>query len=230
VSNDDAVSLPPPSGAHRLVDFDFDLPPDLIAQHPAAERSGSRLLDGAAVPGGAPIDRLFRDLPGLLGPRDLLVFNDTRVIKARLFGVKETGGSVEVLIERVLPSNEAWAHVRASKSPRAGSRLRFGDPRAGTAFEVEMLGRGGPDDSLFHLRFPGDVFALLEQHGHVPLPPYIAHADEDEDVRRYQTVFADRPGAVAAPTGTRASRPPLRWRSPSIRAAQEGPWENFALR
>jgi S-adenosylmethionine:tRNA ribosyltransferase-isomerase len=200
MTNDDAVSLPPPSGAHRLADFDFELPSELIAQHPAPERSGSRLLDGTMLPGGTPVDRLFREFPALLAPGDLLVFNDTRVIKARLFGTKATGGSAEVLIERVLPPNEAWAHIRASKSPRPGTRLHFGNAAAGTAFEAEMLGRGGPEGALFHLRFPGDVFALLEQHGHVPLPPYIAHADEDEDVRRYQTVFADRPGAVAAPT------------------------------
>jgi S-adenosylmethionine:tRNA ribosyltransferase-isomerase len=199
----DAVSLPPPSGEHRLGDFDFDLPPELIAQHPAAERSGSRLLDGT---GPQPVDRLFRDLPDLIAPGDLLVFNDTRVIKARLHGVKATGGAVEILVERVLPpagagadasAREAWAHIRASKSPRAGSTLRVGGV---DGFELEVLGRCGPDDALFHLRFPQDVFALLERHGHVPLPPYIAHADGEDDVRRYQTVFADRPGAVAAPT------------------------------
>jgi S-adenosylmethionine:tRNA ribosyltransferase-isomerase len=193
----DAVHLPPPSDDLRLGDFDFELPDELIAQHPAAERTGSRLLDGTATPFA---DRVFRDLPDLLQPGDLLVFNDTRVIKARLFGTKATGGGVEVLVERVLPPDEAWAHVRASKSPRAGSTLRFGDAAAGRTFEAQVLGRCGPDDAMFHLRFPGDVFALLEQHGHVPLPPYIAHADEADDVRRYQTVFADRPGAVAAPT------------------------------
>ena len=193
----DAVSLPPPSGAHTLSDFDFALPPELIAQHPAAERSASRLLDGT---GAAPVDRTFRDLPGLLAPGDLLVFNDTRVIKARLHGSKATGGGVEVLVERVLPPFEAWAHVRASKSPRPGTRLLLGDAAAGGPVPVEVLGRCGPEESLFHLRFPADVFELLERHGHVPLPPYIAHADGEEDVRRYQTVFADRPGAVAAPT------------------------------
>jgi S-adenosylmethionine:tRNA ribosyltransferase-isomerase len=200
MTSDDAISLPPPSGGHRLADFDFELPPELIAQHPAAQRSGSRLLDGTALPAGAVVDRRFGELPDLLDPRDLLVFNDTRVIKARLFGTKTTGGQVEVLVERVLPGNEAWAHIRASKSPRAGSTLRFGDVAVGTAFEAEVLGRGGPEDVLFHLRFPGDVFALLEQHGHVPLPPYIEHVDGADDASRYQTVFADRPGAVAAPT------------------------------
>src|SRR6201986_439688 len=193
----DAVHLPPPSGGHRLGDFDFELPDELIAQHPAAERSGSRLLDGTATPF---VDRVFREFPSLLNAGDLLVFNDTRVIKARLFGVKATGGGVEVLVERVLPSDEAWAHIRASKSPRAGTTLTFGDAGAGTAFEVQVLGRCGPEDAMFHLRFPGDVFALLEQPGHVRLPPSIAHAHEADDVRRYQTVFAGRPGAVAAPT------------------------------
>ncbi|HEX7687235.1 MAG TPA: tRNA preQ1(34) S-adenosylmethionine ribosyltransferase-isomerase QueA [Burkholderiaceae bacterium] len=190
----DAVFLPPPSGEHVLADFDFELPPELIAQHPAAERSASRLLDGT---GAEPVDRVFRDLPALLEPGDLLVFNDTRVIKARLHGAKATGGGVEVLVERVLPPGEAWAHIRASKSPRAGSTMRLGGE---DGFDVEVLGRCGPDDALFHLRFPGDVFALLDRHGHVPLPPYIEHADSEDDVRRYQTVFADRPGAVAAPT------------------------------
>jgi S-adenosylmethionine:tRNA ribosyltransferase-isomerase len=175
-----------------LSDFDFALPRELIAQHPAAERSASRLLDGR---GDEPADRVFRDLPALLTRGDLLVFNDTRVIKARLLGVKATGGSVEALVERVLPHYEVLAHLRASKSPKPGSRVRFAD-----AFNAEVLGRAGPEDSLFHLRFPADPLALLERHGHVPLPPYITHADTDDDERRYQTVFAARPGAVAAPT------------------------------
>jgi len=177
---------------YTLPDFDFSLPPELIAQHPAPERSASRLLDGR---GATPADRLFRELPGLLDPGDLLVFNDTRVIKARLYGVKASGGAVEVLVERVLPDHEVLAHLRASKSPRPGSVLRL----AG-AFDAEVLGRGGPDGSLFHLRFPSDPLALLAAHGHVPLPPYITHADDSDDESRYQTVFAARPGAVAAPT------------------------------
>jgi S-adenosylmethionine:tRNA ribosyltransferase-isomerase len=142
-----------------------------------------------------PADRVFRDLPGLLLPGDLLVFNDTRVIKARLFGEKSSGGAVQALVERVLPGFEVLAHLRASKSPKAGSVLRF----AG-AFDAEVLGRGGPDEALFHLRFPADPFALLQAHGHVPLPPYITHEDAPDDEARYQTVFAARPGAVAAPT------------------------------
>ena len=173
-------------------DFDFALPPELIAQHPAPERSASRLLDGRS---GTPVDRVFRDLPELLTPGDLLVFNDTRVIKARLHGAKASGGAVEALVERVLPGHEVLMHLRASKSPRPGSRVRFAD-----AFDAEVLGRGGPDGSLFQLRFPSEPFALLEQHGHVPLPPYITHADSANDVARYQTIFAARPGAVAAPT------------------------------
>ena len=181
-----------PRHPHTLADFDFALPPELIAQHPAPERSGARLLDGTA---STPVDRSVRDLPALLRPGDLLVFNDTRVIRARLLGEKPTGGAVEALVERVLPGHEVLAHVRASKSPRPGSRVRF----AG-AFDAEVLGRAGPDDALFHLRFPGDPLVLLERHGHVPLPPYIEHPDTAEDAKRYQTVFAARPGAVAAPT------------------------------
>jgi S-adenosylmethionine:tRNA ribosyltransferase-isomerase len=177
-----------------LADFDFDLPPELIAQHPAAERSASRLLDGT---GAAPQHRVFRDLPSLLAPGDLLVFNDTRVMKARLFGHKSSGGAVEVLVERIVGPNEVWAHLRASKSPRPGSWLRLGD-----AFDAEVLGRAGADASLFHLRFPSDPLGLLDAHGHVPLPPYITHADDADDVARYQSVFASRPGAVAAPTAS----------------------------
>jgi len=185
---------------YSLGDFDFDLPPALVAQHPAAERSASRLLDGRA---DLPADRVFRDLPSLLEPGDLLVFNDTRVIKARLFGEKSTGGAVEALVERVLPNQEVLAHLRASKSPRVGTRVSFAEG----AFEAEVLGRGGPDDGLFHLRLyrdqmPADPLPLLEAFGHVPLPPYITHADVADDEARYQTVFASRPGAVAAPTAS----------------------------
>ena len=203
--SDRPVSLPRDQPAYTLADFDFELPPELIAQHPAAERSGSRLLDGRAE---MPVDRSFRELPALLERGDLLVFNDTRVIKARLLGSKATGGAVEALVERVLADHEVLAHVRASKSPKPGSRLRFVRADGESAFEAEVLGRGGPafapgrlpDPALYRLRFPADPFALLESYGHVPLPPYIRHADSAEDERRYQTVFADKPGAVAAPT------------------------------
>jgi S-adenosylmethionine:tRNA ribosyltransferase-isomerase len=181
-----------PTGPHDLADFDFELPRELIAQHPAAERSASRLLDGT---GPGPVDRRFSDLPALLQPGDLLVFNDTRVVKARLLGMKPTGGLVEALVERVLPHYVVLAHLRASKSPRAGTALRFAD-----AFDAEVMGRAGPDDALFRLRFPDDPWVLLERHGHVPLPPYIEHTDDAEDAARYQTLFARRPGAVAAPT------------------------------
>jgi S-adenosylmethionine:tRNA ribosyltransferase-isomerase len=199
-----------------LADYDFALPPELIAQHPTAERSASRLLDGT---GPQAQDRVFRDLPGLLSPGDLLVFNDTRVIKARLFGRKASGGAVEALVERVLPSSEGrggapgvphavWAHLRASKSPKPGSVLRFGRRGVGAqdafeqGFDAEVLGRCGPDGELFHLALPSDPFALLEAFGHVPLPPYITHEDAPDDERRYQTIFAARPGAVAAPTAS----------------------------
>ena len=185
------MNLPTPR-EYTLADFDFTLPPELIAQHPAPERSASRLLDGT---GALPVDRVFRDLPALLQAGDLLVFNDTKVIKARLLGEKRTGGAVEALVERVLPGHEVWAHLRASKSPRPGSVVRFGD-----AFDAEVLGRAGPEGALFHLRFPQDPLVLLDRHGHVPLPPYITHADTADDAARYQTVFATRPGAVAAPT------------------------------
>ncbi len=178
----------------KLADFDYALPPELIAQHPLPERSGARLLDGT---GALPADRRIRDLPSLLAPGDLLVFNDTRVIKARLLGEKPTGGAVEALVERILPGHEVLAHLRASKSPRAGTSVRFAD-----AFDAEVLGRAGPEESLFHLRFPADPLALLQRHGHVPLPPYITHADTTEDEQRYQTVFAARDGAVAAPTAS----------------------------
>jgi S-adenosylmethionine:tRNA ribosyltransferase-isomerase len=197
------TSARPADADFTIDDFDFDLPAELIAQHPTSERSAARLLDAR---GDAAADRVFRELPTLLQPGDLLVFNDTRVIKARLFGRKVSrdgaaGGRVEALVERVLAgSREAWVHLRASKSPRPGSRVTFDGRDGRPAFDAEVLGRCGPDGGLFHLRFSGEPFALLEAHGHVPLPPYIDHADDDDDERRYQTVFARTPGAVAAPT------------------------------
>ena len=174
-------------------DFDFELPPELIAQHPAAERSASRLLDGR---GDTPADRVFRELPELLEPGDLLVFNDTKVVKARLFGEKPSGGKLELLIERVLQGREVAAHMRVSKKPRAGAVLRM----AG-GFEARLLGRWPTEDGpLFRFELSDEPYTLMEQHGHVPLPPYITHTDGAEDAERYQTVFAARPGAVAAPT------------------------------
>ncbi|KWT97866.1 MULTISPECIES: tRNA preQ1(34) S-adenosylmethionine ribosyltransferase-isomerase QueA [unclassified Variovorax] len=183
--------------AFTLSDFDFDLPPELVAQHPAAERSASRLLDATGDP---PADRTFKDLPSLLREGDLLVFNDTRVVKARLFGEKPTGGKLELLVERVLQHNEVVAHMKVSKKPPVGTVLAM----AG-GFQATLLGRW-PDEHgpLFRLRFDSstgeDPYALMARCGHVPLPPYIAHADSQEDERRYQTVFARVPGAVAAPT------------------------------
>jgi hypothetical protein len=180
-----------------LGDFDFALPPELIAQHPAAERSASRLLDGC---GPVPVDRVFRDLPQLLSPGDLLVFNDTKVVKARLYGEKPTGGKVELLIERVLtdtdPPHQVVAHVKVSKKPPVGTVLQMQG-----GFTATLLGRWPDEDgALFRYALSADPYALMEQHGHVPLPPYIQHADSADDVRRYQTVFARHPGAVAAPT------------------------------
>ncbi|MET0542868.1 MAG: tRNA preQ1(34) S-adenosylmethionine ribosyltransferase-isomerase QueA [Variovorax sp.] len=180
-----------------LSDFDFDLPADLVAQHPATERTSSRLLDGT---GPTTIDRIFKTLPSLLRAGDLLVFNDTRVVKARLFGEKPTGGKVELLVERVLTGNEVVCHMKVSKKPPVGTVLQM----AG-GFRAALLGRW-PDESgaLFRFAFESDAgedpYALMSRCGHVPLPPYIEHTDSAEDERRYQTVFARVPGAVAAPT------------------------------
>ncbi|MFA9438611.1 tRNA preQ1(34) S-adenosylmethionine ribosyltransferase-isomerase QueA [Uliginosibacterium sp. sgz301328] len=180
-----------PSTALTLDDFDYELPPELIAQAPLADRSGSRLLE---VKGDSLVDRNFRDLPGLLRDGDLLVFNDSRVLHARLFGVKATGGQVEVMIERPVGEHEAIAMVRASKTPKAGSTIRLAD-----AFDVEVLGRVG---EFFHLRFPSDVPAIdyIERYGRLPLPPYIERSAQETDEARYQTVYARELGSVAAPT------------------------------
>jgi S-adenosylmethionine:tRNA ribosyltransferase-isomerase len=170
-------------------DFDYALPPELIAQHPSAARGESRLL---RISADALEDRRFSELPALLAPGDLLVVNDTKVIKARLLGEKDSGGRVEALVERVLSEREALAQVRASKPPRAGMRLRL----AG-ALDVEVLAREG---EFYRLRFGTDVLEALERHGEVPLPPYIDRPADAADAGRYQTVYASRPGAVAAPT------------------------------
>lgn len=176
---------------HRF-DFRFDLPPELIAQRPLPERGASRLLALEATD-PAPRDLVFRDLPTLLHPGDLLVFNNTRVMHARLFGHKETGGRVEVLIERLLGPDRALAQVRASKSPRPGTRVRLDG--GGT---LEALARDG---DLFELRALDATFpTLMETQGHLPLPPYIERTDDAADPERYQTVFGTREGAVAAPT------------------------------
>jgi S-adenosylmethionine:tRNA ribosyltransferase-isomerase len=174
-----------------LDDFDYALPPELIAQFPARARAGSRLLH---LSGSSLSDRRFLDLPQHLRPGDVLVFNDTRVIKARLYGVKASGGRIEALVERVTGAHEALVQLRASHSPKPGSRLSFDGGIA-----AEVLERRG---DLYLLRFDGgaSVHELLERHGHLPLPPYITHADSSEDAARYQTVYAQHPGAIAAPT------------------------------
>jgi S-adenosylmethionine:tRNA ribosyltransferase-isomerase len=174
---------------YSLSDFDFELPPELIAQTPLTARSASRLLH---VDGDTPVDRHFADIVQLLQPGDLLVFNNTRVLKARFFGVKESGGKIEALIERVLDNRTVHAQVRASKSPGVGVKIRLAD-----AFDVTVGERFG---EFYTLHFPSDVFELLEQYGKLPLPPYIEHDADDFDEQRYQTVYAKEPGAVAAPT------------------------------
>lgn len=193
-----------------LRDFDFELPAQLIAQHPCAQRSASRLLDGRSQP---PSDRIFHQLPGLLRPGDLLVFNDTQVIKARLFGEKASGGKLELLIERVLPgAAEVIAHMKVSKKPLPGARLHLCGGLQNGGFDATLLGRWpDADGPLFHLALHGpkgaSAWQLMQQHGHLPLPPYIERQqasgndpDAAEDSERYQTVFARQPGAVAAPT------------------------------
>ncbi len=187
----------------RTQDFDFYLPDTLIAQHPSSKRSASKLLY-LNSPSSEVRDQLFIDLPKFLSAGDLLVFNDTRVIKARLFGVKHTGGQIEILVERVLDSQHVLAHIRASRAPKHGNILRLAD-----AFDAKVIGR---EDDLFHLQFLSgnsqgerseteqSVFDLLERYGALPLPPYITHSANAEDDARYQTVYAKHAGAVAAPT------------------------------
>ena len=172
-------------------DFDYELPDELIARHPAARRSDSRLLhlDGRT---GSIVDRQFADLPGLLRRGDLLVFNDTRVVPARLHGRKDSGGRVEILLERVLGGLRALVQLRASKAPASGSRLHL--PGESTATVV------GRQDDFWLLEFDREPAGIFEQHGEMPLPPYLRRAAEPEDRERYQTVYARAPGAVAAPT------------------------------
>ena len=175
----------------KTADFDYALPEELIAQHPAAERAGSRLLHLDAASGEIR-DLAFADLPGLVDGRDAVVLNDTRVMKARLFGAKASGGRIELFVERILAEREALGLMRAGHPPRAGAQLAVGDGVA-----VEVLGR---EQDLYRLRFSEPVAAVLKRCGSVPLPPYIRHPPGPEDAERYQTVYADRPGAVAAPT------------------------------
>jgi S-adenosylmethionine:tRNA ribosyltransferase-isomerase len=177
---------------YSLSDFDFALPPERIAQVPLPDRSASRLLQ---LDGDRITDRHFADIVDQLKAGDLLVMNNTRVLKARFFGQKESGGQVEVLVERVLDQRTVLAQVRASKSPKPGTRIRLAD-----AFDVTTGERAG---EFFTLHFPNesaDVFELIEAHGRLPLPPYIEHDADDFDEQRYQTVYSKEPGAVAAPT------------------------------
>ncbi|MCK9388040.1 MAG: tRNA preQ1(34) S-adenosylmethionine ribosyltransferase-isomerase QueA [Sulfuritalea sp.] len=172
-----------------LADFDYALPAELIAQTPLPQRSASRLL---VVDGECRTDNLFVDLPQWLRAGDLLVMNDSRVLHARLLGRKDSGGQVEVMVERLLDDNVVLAQVRASKSPQPGSRLRLED-----ALDVEVLGRDG---EFYRLRFAGDAAELIERHGRLPLPPYIERMAQAPDELRYQTVYAREKGSVAAPT------------------------------
>ncbi|MBJ9964124.1 tRNA preQ1(34) S-adenosylmethionine ribosyltransferase-isomerase QueA [Burkholderia seminalis] len=176
-----------------LSDFDFNLPPELIAQTALPDRTASRLLevDNTAEPARL-VDRRFTELPSCVAPGDLLVFNDTKVLKARFFGQKASGGKIEVLIERVTGTHTALAQIRASKSPGAGTTLRLAD-----AFDVTVGERVEP---FFTLHFPAPCLDLIEQFGRLPLPPYIEHDPDATDETRYQTVYASNPGAVAAPT------------------------------
>jgi S-adenosylmethionine:tRNA ribosyltransferase-isomerase len=177
-----------------LDDFDYTLPPECIAQAPLPERSASRLLVMHAA--GALEDRSFSDLPDFLAPGDLLVMNDTRVMHARLFGQKASGGQVEVLVERITADDTVLAQVRASKSLKPGGRLRLED-----AFDAEVIGRAGEFYQLqFHADAPADAIELIERHGRLPLPPYIERTAANADEERYQTVFARERGSVAAPT------------------------------
>jgi S-adenosylmethionine:tRNA ribosyltransferase-isomerase len=198
------------SHTYMLSDFDFELPESLIAQHPASERSASRLLDGRHAEFA---NRTFKDLPSLLKAGDLLVFNDTQVVKARLFGEKPTGGKLELLVERVLTNHEVVAHMKVSKKPSVGTVLLMnGGPEQG-GFTATLLGRWPNEDGqLFRFKLSDEPHTLMQAHGHMPLPPYIerhqntadaqheTEEDKAEDERRYQTVFAKHPGAAAAPT------------------------------
>jgi S-adenosylmethionine:tRNA ribosyltransferase-isomerase len=183
--------------AYRLSDFDYHLPPELIAQVPAPERTGSRLLHVPAS--GGLHDLGFADLPTLLRPGDLLVFNDSKVIPARLHAVKPTGGAVEILVERVLNETQAMVMMKASKKPVPGSTLML--QRLGLKDrEITLVGRDQAHDDRFVVDFQEPVFEVLDQFGELPLPPYISHDPTSQDANRYQTVYAQHPGSVAAPT------------------------------
>ena len=192
---------PTDDSLERLSHYDFDLPKELIAQHPTTNRSDSKLLDARTT---KPVDRVFKQLPELLKSGDLLIFNDTQVIKARLFGEKISGGRLELLIERVLPkSNEdsgylVAAHMRVSKKPRNGDTLLMEG-----GVKAKLIGRWPNEDGpLYLLSFEQEPFTLMQKFGHVPLPPYVEHVDDLDDQQRYQSIFAKHPGAVAAPTAS----------------------------
>ena len=189
---------PPPK---NLSDYDFNLPKELIAQHPTGTRSESRLLDAREI---EPTDRIFKEVPDLLKSGDLLIFNNTEVIKARLFGKKESGGLLEILVERVLPRPNGQtdycvaAHMRVSKKPRVGDTLLMEG-----GFKAKLIGRWPSEEGpLYCLSLEQDPFEVMQKFGHVPLPPYVEHADNLQDLRRYQSIFAKYPGAVAAPTAS----------------------------
>ena len=212
-----------PPRSFVLSDFDFHLPPELIAQTPAPERSASRLLDGR---GAVPADRIFKDLPALLQKGDLLVFNDTQVVPARLFGEKPSGGQLELLVERVLPfvegepPHQVVAHMKVSKKPAVGAVLRmFNRDGSGVSFEATLLSRWPDvDGPLFRFSLSDEPLRLMQAHGHVPLPPYIErdkHSQNAQDAQRYQTVFAKHPGAAAAPTAA------LHFDAPLLAALQD---------
>ena len=182
----------------RVSDFSFNLPETLIARYPKAERSASRLmtLNGNS---GEIADRVFTDIVEQLNTGDLLVFNNTRVIPARMFGQKSSGGKIEVLVERLVDQHTVFAHIRASKSPKVGAELYLGGDGLENKVKATMIARHG---ALFELKFHGEqsVLNILDDIGHMPLPPYIDRPDEDSDKERYQTVYNEKPGAVAAPT------------------------------
>ena len=212
-----------PPRSFVLSDFDFHLPPELIAQTPAPERSASRLLDGRCA---VPVDRIFKDLPALFQKGDLLVFNDTQVVPARLFGEKPSGGKLELLVERVLPfvegqpPHQVVAHMKVSKKPAAGAVLRmFNRDGSGVSFEATLLSRWPDvDGPLFRYSLSDEPLRLMQAHGHIPLPPYIArdkHSQNAQDAQRYQTVFAKHPGAAAAPTAA------LHFDAPLLAALQD---------
>ncbi|WP_085247717.1 tRNA preQ1(34) S-adenosylmethionine ribosyltransferase-isomerase QueA [Gilliamella mensalis] len=177
----------------QLSDFDFSLPNELIAKHPSTTRSACRLLSLNGSNGEIE-HGIFTDIINKINPGDLLIFNNTKVIPARIYGKKKSGGKIEILIERLLNNNRALAHIKASKSPKVGAELILGEDES---INVTMLAR---HDSLFELQFPSDILTILNKIGHIPLPPYIDRPDDEQDREVYQTVYSKVPGAVAAPT------------------------------